>query len=111
MRVEEFGHFMGIKGLRPVQRIERPKATIFIAETDYETDRPKEFPLGYYQTVFAIATRASKGKMDLMSFLEFDAFHDMEEGWTTDQKRNARINMTIKEADTFIKKNVEAGRI
>jgi len=111
MKAEEFEKFIRTKGLNPVQKIERPKATIFIAETDYENDKPNEFPMGYYQTAYAIATRASEGKMDLMSYLEFDAFHDMDQGFTQAQKRNARINATIEEADEFIKKNIEAGRI
>jgi len=100
----EFERFCQIKGLRPVRKVDDPEAIIGIAETDWENDRPGEYPLGYYQTAYAVGGRNSKGKVDFAVWIEFDALHDKDEGWTQEAKRQARINKTLKEARTLIEK-------
>jgi hypothetical protein len=109
MDFSEFERFCEIKGLRPVEKYETPKATVAIAETDWE--RPtREHPLGYYQTVFAVGGKASKGNLDVAQWLEFDALHDKDKGMTQEEKRQSRIRATKEEAMKFIEKNIEMGR-
>ena len=78
--------FLPEKGLRYVEKIELPKATIHLAETEYMNDRPNEFPTGYYQTAFFIAAKVSKGDIDGGVWVEFDALHDKEKELTPEQK-------------------------
>jgi len=109
MDFPEFERFCQIKGFRAVERIEDPKATIVIAETDWEKPT-REFPLGYYQTVFAVGGKASKGKVDVAQWLEFDAFHDKDKGMTPREKELSRRRATLEEARKFVEKNIETGR-
>lgn len=101
--------FLPIKGLRVVDKIDLPKATIFIAETDHLNDR-KDYPMGYYQTAFFVGAKASKGEIDGGIPFEFDAFHDKDKGWTPEAKKMARRNATIKEAKKWVDKNIEMDR-
>jgi len=110
MEWPEFERFCQIKGLRPICKLEEKKATIGIAETDYENDKRDAHPWGYYQTVYAVAGKASQGKVDVAQWLEFDALHDKDKDWSQETKRQARINVTIKIAKEFVEKNIEAGR-
>lgn len=110
MDFPEFERFCQIKGLHPVERIEDPKATIVIAETEWENDKPGQFPMGYYQTLFAVGAKASQGKLDIAQWLEFDAFHDLKEGLTPEEKKQSRRRATLKVAREFVKKNIETGR-
>lgn len=105
-----FEHFCKVKGLRPVEKYEVEKATIAIAETDWENDKKLEFPFGYYQTLFAAGGKASKGNLDVAQWLEFDAFHDKDKGMTMEEKRQARIRTTKAEALKFVQNNIELGR-
>ena len=110
MNWSEFERFCEIKGLRPVEKYEQPKAIVAIAETDWENDKLGEFPFGYYQTVFAVGGKASKGNLDVAQWLEFDAFHDKEAGLSQKEKREARLRATREAASQFIEKNIEMGR-
>lgn len=105
-----FEDFCRKKGLRPSKKIEDTHATIYIAETDLELDRPFEYPWGYYQTVWAISGKASKGKLDMAQWLEFESMHDKEQSLSVEGKRQARINATIKVARSVIDKCLETGR-
>ena len=106
----EFERFCRIKGLRPVERYDEEKAIIGIAETDWENDRIGDFPFGYYQTVFAVGGKASKGKLDVAQWLEFDAFHDKDRNMTQEEKKLSRRRATLYEARKFVEKNIETGR-
>lgn len=106
-----FDTFCRTKGLHPVSRETTPYGDIFIAETELELDRPAEFPWGYFQTFYCIGgTAASKNNMDIGQWLEFDAMHDSDKGWTPATKRQARLKATRDAAQAFIDANVEVGR-
>ena len=106
-QLEQFVHD---NGLRPYAVTEYRGRDIFLAETDLELDRPEEHPWGYYQTAWFVTAPHSTEKMDGGSWLEFAAMHDLEEGWTQDTKREARIQATIQMASQWIDKNIEVGR-
>lgn len=103
--------FLPAKGLRPLMKIDEKMGTIFIAESDLETDRPLDYPWGYYQTAWFIATKASKGKIDGGSWMEFESMHDTNLNLTKDQKQQARVNTALSQAKEFIDKNLKTGRI
>jgi hypothetical protein len=110
MTVPEFEDFLRAKGLRAVTRIDEPRGIILVGETDWENDRPNEFPNGYYQTVYGLAGSESNGHMDLAQWLMFDAFHDMHEGWTPEEKRRKRIEATVTVAKKMLDINLQTGR-
>lgn len=92
-----------------MSRHDDAKAIILIAETDWEKPT-NDCPMGYYQTVFAVGGKASKGKIDIAQWLEFDAFHDMKAGWSMKEKRLARHRATLAAAREYVDTNLEIGR-
>lgn len=106
----EFEKFCRIKGLHPVKKITDPKADIFVAETDWMNDNPREFPWGYYQTVWAVAGKASKGKIDVARWLNFDVMHDKEKNLSIEGKKQARINAAVEDARGFVHENLKVAR-
>lgn len=110
MSIEQFATFLEKKGLHPVCRLEESGGIILIGETDWENDRPNEYPNGYYQTVYGLAGSATSGNMDIAQWLMFDAFHDMDKGWTQEEKRQQRVKATIEVAKKVLQVNVETRR-
>lgn len=105
----DFEDFCRKKGLRLVEKIDEPRAIIYIAETDYEGPKAG-FPWGFYQTFWCLAGKASQGNPDFGQWLEFDAMHDTDKNWSTDQRRQARLKTTKDIAYDFMKKNIETRR-
>lgn len=103
MKMDHIGFEKMVKafGLRPVKKITDPYADIYIAETDLEPPN-KEYPWGFYQTYLMIATRRSNGFMDIGIWLNFDAMHDSDKGWTEATRRQARINKTVQDARSIV---------
>lgn len=106
----DFENFCRTKGLHAISKYEEEKAIIAIAETELETDRAIDYPWGYYQTVFAVGGKASKGKVDVAQWLEFDAFHDKDKGMTQEEKKKARRRATLEEARKYVETNLKMGR-
>ena len=99
------------KGLRnrelvPTIKIEDKLGTIYIAETDLQFD--KDHPLGFYQYAWAVSNKASKGKMDVMNWVEFNGNHD--QNFDSSTRRKMRINAAVEEARKFLKISKEIGR-
>lgn len=102
--------FVTKHGLHPVGKVDLPGVTVYLAETELETNKPKQYPWGYYQVAWFVSASASKGKIDGGSWVEFEAMHDLEQNWTTEEKRKRRIDAAIENAKEWISKNVETGR-
>ena len=49
-------------------------------------------------------------RLDIGSWAEYKAMHDMEAGWTPETKRRARINDCVNRARQFIDQSEEVGR-
>lgn len=96
--VRELEEFCKIKGLRLRDRISDKNGEIYIAHTDLEFDNRKEFPWGYYQVAYFLANRQSQGKFLCGRWMDFDAMHDSDKGWTAKTKEMARENAAIEEA-------------
>ena len=109
-RVSDLEKFLAYKGLRQVTKREYKGHYIYIAETDLETNQPKQYPWGYYQTAWFVSRPDSQEKLDGGSWLEFDAMHDKEEGWTQETKRMARHNAAYQEAVKWLESNFEVKR-
>ena len=107
---DEIDRFVREYGLRPSGVVSYKGRDIFIAETDLETDRPKEYPWGYYQVTWFVTSPKSMEKLDIGSWAEYEAMHDKEAGWTPETKRRARINDVINQARHFINSSEEVGR-
>ena len=101
--------FVKIQGLRPVEVVPYKGIKIFLAETDLETDRPFEYNWGYYQTSWFINSTTAEDRFEGGSWVEFDAMHDSNAGWTPETKRQARINAALAQAQDFINKSLETG--
>lgn len=93
MKLEK--HFL-IRGVKAVKRFTYKGMTIFIGEGgpfEPENDQQKkEFPTGFFQSVYAI------GKDDTPSFYQplfFDRFHDIKT-LTEAGRKQARINAAVK---------------
>ena len=107
----ELDLFVRQHGLNPVGIKTHRGRNIYVAETDYENDRPKEFPTGYYQVAWFINANDSDEKLDVGRGLDFDALHDKDQGWTIEQKRRARIETAFSDACQWIDSSVEVGRL
>ena len=100
--INELQEFCKIKGLRLNDKIPTKNGDIYIAETDLEMDNRREFPWGYYQVFYVITNRLSKGKFLCGRWMDFDAMHDKDKGWSTTEKRNARLRAVEAEARKII---------
>lgn len=107
----ELDEFVRQNGLHPYGVLVYRGRSIFIAETEHENDRPIEYPTGYYQTAWFVTRPDSDEYMDIGRWIEFAAFHDMDKGWTTEAKREARIQSAIEDATKFIDRSIEKGRL
>lgn len=107
----DLDRFVRDHGLNPVGVSTYRGRDIFIAETEYENDRPIEFPTGYYQVAWFINSNDSHEKLDVGRGIDFDALHDMECGWTMEAKRQSRINTSLLDAHNWINKSIEVGRL
>ena len=97
------------KELRAVRKIEKPKYTIALAETDYLPPNI-DHPWGFYQTLYVVAGSASHGNPDIGQWLEYDAMEGSDKGLTQEERRRGRERTTIAIAEDFATKNVEVGR-
>jgi len=107
---QELDEFVRQHGLRPFGVVRYRDRDIFIAETDVETDKPCDYPLGYYQTAWFLTKPDSDEKMDIGRWLEFEYMHDFKQDWTTETKRQARAQAAIEDAIKFIDRSFEKGR-
>jgi hypothetical protein len=103
-------NFVKTKGLHPIGKMDLPGATIYLAETELETNKPRAYPWGYYQVSWFVSASASKGKIDGGSWVEFDAMHDLDQSWTQEEKKNRRIQAAIENAKEWVDRNIQAGR-
>ena len=96
-------------GMRPESRTNIGGAEVFIADGFSAPPHfnywrmgvePTDFPFGMYATMWW----ASKGdeKLDIGQPMFFDAFHNPE--FSKDDKRRARVNAAMKEAQSFLQK-------
>jgi len=108
---EELDQFVVGVGLRPYGVVEYKGRDIFLAESELETDQPKIYPFGYWQVAWFCTKPDSQEKMDIGRWIDFDPFHDTEEGWTPETKRQARIQCALVDAQSWIDKNIEKGRM
>lgn len=110
MNETELEQFVKDKGLHPVGKVDLPGATIYIAETELETNKPRQYPWGYYQVAWFVSASVSKGKIDGGSWVEFEAMHDLDKSWTKEEKKDKRILAAIENAKEWVSKNIETGR-
>ena len=96
--------FVNQHGLHAYGKVEYKGRDIFLAETDLERDKPKVHPWGYFQTAWFVNSTSKENSFDVGSWVEFDAMHDLDEEWTQETKRRARINAAIGQAQDFINK-------
>jgi len=107
---EDIDRFVREYGLRPSGTVSYKGRDIFIAETDLETDKPEEYPWGYYQVAWFVTSPKSMEKLDLGSWAEYEAMHDKDQSWTPRTKRVARVNDVVNRARHFIDSSEEVGR-
>lgn len=101
--------FVKDQGLHPYGIIKYKDRDIFIAETDLEKDDFSR-PFGYWQVAWFVTAPNSDEKMDGGSWGIYDAFHDMDQGWTAEEKRQARIRDIVAQAEAWINKSEDVGR-
>ena len=104
----ELERFVQIKGMRAVGVAEHQGRSIYLAETDLETNKPMEYPWGYYQTAWFI--EGKNEAFDVGSWIEFDSMHDKDKEWTPETKRQMRENAALQEAMKWIDRNKDNGR-
>lgn len=100
MKIEHLEQAVQRAGLNPIKKIEEGDNTIYLAETDLEINR--EYPFGYYQTAWFLATKGSKG-LEVGRALNFERSHDKEKGWTETERRERRIKAALEDAREWIK--------
>jgi len=110
MNETELDHFIRTKGLYPYGKVDYNGAIVYLAETELETNKPNQYPWGYYQTAWFVSASASKGKIDGGSWVEFEAMHDSDKGWSKNEKKQRRIESAMENAREWIDKNVQTGR-
>jgi len=108
---DDLDRFVRENDLRPYGMFAYREREIFIAETDLVTDNLVNCPFGYFQVAWFTTKPDSTEKMDVGRGIDFDAFHDKEEGWTVEAKRQARIETAIQDAKKWIDKGIESGRL
>lgn len=105
----ELEKFVMENGLHPYGVVSYKGRDIFLAETELENDKP-EYPWGYYQAAWFVTSPKSMEKFDGGSWGEYEAMHDLGEGWSQETKRLARINDMVRKAQDWIDKSEKAGR-
>lgn len=98
----ELDKFVRNMGYSPYGKISYRGREIFLSETEYENDQPREYPWGYYQTFWVITREDSDEKFQVGSWVEFDAMHDKEESLTPEGKRRARLETALQHAKKWI---------
>lgn len=106
---EDLDRFVREHGMRPYGKLNYRGRDIFIAETDHEHDNVIEYPWGYFQTAWFCARPDSNEKLDIGSWVEFDAMHNTD--LSNEGRREARANTAIREACDWIDKNISVGRM
>ena len=101
--------FVKKKGLHPYGVVSYKGRDIFLAETDLMNDDPT-LPWGYYQAAWFVTAPNSMEKMDGGSWGIYEAMHDMDKGWTLEEKRQARLRDMITKAQEWIDRSEEKGR-
>jgi len=83
-----------------------------LAETDLEHDKKWEpgYELGYYQVAWFVSDPNSMEKLDVGSWFDFAPLHDLEEEWTAETKRDARIQTALQAAQHWIDRSEQVGR-
>lgn len=109
MNKDRLNQFCRSNGLEPVVKHTFPEGEVYVAEgftmSPEEIDpisvKSGDFPFGAYAVAYFIAR--GEDKIQYGPVLFFDAFHDKEEGWTPERKRQARLNKALEEARGFLK--------
>lgn len=104
LQLEEF---VREHGLRAYGKVEYRGKEIYLAETELEK-ATEQYPWGYYQTSWFV--NKDDDKLDIGSWVEFEAMHDMDEGWTQETKRQARLQTAVKNAQGYIDACIEVGK-
>jgi hypothetical protein len=95
--------FVQERGLHAYGVVAYKGRDIFLAETELETDL-SQYSWGYYQTSWFVNSQHAEEQFEGGSWLEFDAMHDSDEGWTPEGKRKARLAAAEAMAKDFINK-------
>ena len=106
----ELDEFVREWGLRPEGMFTYKGREIFIAETDLNLEDPT-CPWGYYETAWFTTHPNDPEKLDIGQPIIFDAFHDTDENWSQETKRQARVNTAANAAKAWIDKNIKVGRL
>lgn len=64
----------------------------------YFSNKPKDYPWGYYQTAFALFRKEA----EVGQWFEFDALHDSSEMMDPVQKMQARVNTVLSAAEHYL---------
>lgn len=105
---QELDDFIRKYNLRPVCVTEYKGRDIFVAESDHEMNNPA-YPWGYYRTAWFVTKPDSQEAIEIGRYLDFDAMHDKDKGWTTSAKRDARMNAAIKDGCKWIDRCKQVG--
>ena len=97
MKIEDLEDAVKKAGLRPLHKIERGNHTIYLAESDLETN--SEYPFGFYQTAWFVAygNGLQTGRP-----LNFKRDHDADQGWTETERREKRLEAALLDAEKWI---------
>ena len=104
MDIQTFEKITRMKQLTPADIVRLPECTIYVAD-GFKNDKPHEYSFGYYETTWA----TSRGGVDVVQALEFEAFHDPSYP-TPEEKKRLRVRAAVKEAVKWVGLNVESGR-
>lgn len=102
MKKDRYEDFCRQGSAIPVEKIPTKWGDVLIAEEFKSAST--EFPWGAYRVVWAI----ERGEMDFAQELFFDAFHDPEIPFP--DKRKARVNAALLNAQGWLETNVKTGR-
>ena len=106
----ELEKLVQLYGLRPVGYVTHRDMKVYLADTDLEMDRPKDYPWGYYQTLWFVQSPKNDEKFDMGSWETYDSMHDKEQEWTPETKRKARHQTAVNRAAEWIDANFKVGR-
>lgn len=90
--------------VRPITRARYRDVDIYLYEGGPHYSKPKEYPHGYYITVFAIGRN---GRPQLYQWQEYDGLHDTL--YTDTGRFELRINACMKAAKFWIDDSIDVG--
>lgn len=99
-------------GMRPEKRVPFKSYEIFVADgfslpphRNFQRFgvEPLDFPSGMYATLWWVSKH--EDKLDTGQPIFFDAFHNPE--YSTETKKQARINTALREAEGFLKRRAK----